>query len=453
MREKLKFSEYVYIASMLFGLFFGAGNLIFPAHLGQLAGSNMWKAAAGFIVTGVGLPLLGIISMGISKSNGLLDMANKVSIKNYGKIFTIFLYLTVGPFFSIPRAATVPFSVGVEPLLKSDQLINLYLAIFSFVFFLIVLFFSWKPSGILIWIGKILNPLFLLFLGVLVVSALTKPLGNIADATPVGNYVDKSFFTGFLEGYNTMDALASLAFGIVIINVIKDAGIDKSENIAKNMIKSGFLSMALMAFIYIAIIMVGAQSRGNFDISDNGGIVLSKIAKYYFGNVGQVLLAVMTTIACLKTSIGLITSLSEAFESISNGKLKYKFCALAFIILSFFIANLGLNNIIAYSIPVLMVLYPLVITLILLNIFGKFFNYSPYVFRSVTLFTLIASLFDFLNALPENLKSVLNVEYILNLVSRYIPLFNIGLGWLIPAGFGFVLGYCLERKSVNYSDL
>lgn len=451
MREKLKFSEYVYVASMLFGLFFGAGNLIFPAHLGQLSGFNMWKAAAGFIVTGVGLPLLGIISMGISKSDGILDMANKVSI-NYGKMFTVFLYLTVGPFFSIPRAATVPFSVGIEPLLKSNQLINIYLAVFSFVFFLIVLFFSWKPSGILIWIGKILNPLFLLFLGVLVISALINPLGNISDATPVGAYVDKSFFTGFLEGYNTMDALASLAFGIVIINVIKDAGIDKSENIAKNMIKSGFLSMTLMAFIYIAIIMVGAQSRGTFDISDNGGIVLSKVAKHYFGNVGQLLLALMTTIACLKTSIGLITSLSEAFESISNGKFKYKFCALAFTMLSFFIANLGLNNIIAYSIPVLMVLYPLVITLILLNIFGKFFNYSPYVFRSVTLFTLAASLFDFLNALPEYIKLTLNIDPILSLAFNYIPLFNIGLGWLIPAACGFVLGYCFERKSLNASN-
>lgn len=205
--RKLNTKEYILLASMLFGMFFGAGNLIFPVSMGQQAGANLWPAIVGFCLTGVGLPLLGIAAMGVSRSEGLFDMCRKVG-KPYAYFFTCLLYLCIGPLFAIPRTATVSFSVGILPLIPEEHA-ALVLCLFSAVFFAIVLFFSLRPSGIMTWIGKILNPLFLVFLGILAVTALAHPIGSITSGAPTGNYDHMSFFQGFLEGYNTLDALAS----------------------------------------------------------------------------------------------------------------------------------------------------------------------------------------------------------------------------------------------------
>jgi branched-chain amino acid:cation transporter, LIVCS family len=192
MQSKLKIKEYVYIASMLFGLFFGAGNLIFPVSMGQMAGSNVWPAIIGFLITGVGLPLLGIMAMGISRSNGLYDLASRVH-PYYSLFFTCALYLTIGPFFAIPRTATVSFEVGIVPFVNKNQ-ITLWLGIFSLIFFLAVLWFSLRPSNILTWVGKILNPLFLLFLAILIITAFLNPMGNVVQVPVQQSYQNGSFF-------------------------------------------------------------------------------------------------------------------------------------------------------------------------------------------------------------------------------------------------------------------
>lgn len=212
--EKRTLKELLVVASMLFGMFFGAGNLIFPASMGQMAGWNLWQASAGFLITGVGLPLLGVAALGISREDGLLGLSSRVG-KRYGLFFTCVLYLTIGPFFAIPRCATVSYTVGMERVLPgAGQTVGL--AVFSLLFFGVVLFFSLRPGEILTWIGKVLNPLFLFFLAILVVRALVSPLGNFAEIAPSGAYASHAFSTGLLEGYNTMDALAGLAFGIVV---------------------------------------------------------------------------------------------------------------------------------------------------------------------------------------------------------------------------------------------
>lgn len=449
--QKLNKKEYVYIASMLFGLFFGAGNLIFPVYLGQMAGKNFISAAAGFLCTGVGLPLLGIVAMGISRSNGLLEMSGRVS-KKYAVAFTTALYLTIGPFFAIPRTATVPFSVGIEPLVQGGKNTALLLALFTFIFFAVVLFFSLRPSKIMTWVGKILNPIFLVLLGILVITAIVHPMGNMFAIEPSGAYVSKSFFTGFMEGYNTMDALASLAFGIIVINVIKGQGVIEPSRIAFDTVKSGFFSMLLMAVIYVAIIITGAQSRGLLDVSSNGGVAFALIARHYFGSAGAILLAAMITFACLKTAIGLITSCGETFVLLTGKRIGYKTFAVSFCIFSFGVANLGLSKIIAYSIPVLMLLYPLVITLILLSLAGRFFSYSGHVFRFVTFMTLIAACFDFLNALPAAAKSTLHAEGLIDFAAQHLPLFSLGMGWTVPALIGLLIGLAVhavtERKHI-----
>lgn len=448
MKRSLNGKETVFVASMLFGMFFGAGNLIFPVSMGQLSGSNMWQAAAGFLITGVGLPLLGVAALGISREDGLMGLSNRVG-RRYGKFFTCILYLTIGPFFAIPRCATVAYTVGVERIIP-DSMQTAVLAVFSLLFFAAVLFFSLRPGEILTWIGKVLNPLFLLFLGLLVIRALLSPMGSISGAAPEGAYAAGAFYQGFLEGYNTMDALAGLAFGIIVVNVIRDLGVENPGDVAKNTVRSGILSSVLMAVIYVLVTVVGAQSRGVFPPSSNGGEALALIAGHYFGPAGAVILAAAVTLACLKTAVGLITSCGETFQKIFPKGPSYRKWAVLFSTLSFLIANLGLDAIVSWSKPVLLFLYPLAITLILLTLFGRLFGNDGRVYRWVTGFTAAAAAVDFINALPGQVLSALRLEKTAEAVRDFLPFAENGFGWICPALLGLVIGilYCAYKKSI-----
>ncbi len=438
-KQKLNFRQTLVIATMLFGLFFGAGNLIFPIYMGNLAGKEVFVALIGFLITGVGLPLLGVAAIGISKSEGLIELSSKVG-KGYGIFFTCALYLTIGPFFAVPRCATVPFTVAVEHMLGSDVNVQGALAIFSAAFFIVVLVFSLFPGKILTWVGRILTPLFLVFLAVLVITALVKPMGDVSATLAQGNYADKAFTTGFLEGYNTLDALASLAFGIVVIDVIRKQGVSEPTSVAKSTLKSGALSCAFMALIYLGVALVGAQSGALFTGASNGGEIFVKVSNYYFDKAGIIILAITVTLACLKTAIGLVTSASETFAKLFPKFIPYRAWAVVFCAISFLVANLGLTAIITYAIPVLMFLYPLAITLILLGLFGKTFKNRRCIYVSTTALTLIAAIFDFIAALPSNAIAWLKAQPFIDFMKANFPLYKFGLGWLIPAFVGLAIG-------------
>ena len=449
MDRKLTAKEYIVLASMLFGLFFGAGNLIFPVYMGQQAGANLWPAIVGLCLTGVGLPLLGVAAMGMSQSEGCFDMGCRVG-RGYSYFFTCALYLSIGPLFAIPRTATVSFSVGILPLLPSEYETPA-LCIFSALFFLVVLYFSLRPSGILTWVGKVLNPLFLLFLSILLAAALLHPMGDPAALEPIGAYAEQSaaqsFFQGFLEGYNTLDALAALAFGIVLINAIRGLGLQSPQAISGSTVKAGCLSTALMAVIYCLLTVVGAQSRAVYGLSTDGGEALYQIGTHYFGTLGGVLLGITVTFACLKTAIGLITSCATTFTELFPRSLSYRAYTVVFCLFSFGVANFGLSRIISLSTPVLMFLYPLTITLVLLCLTGRWFQYDRRVFLPVTALTAVAAFLDFLKALPAGVQSLLHAEVLLDAADAYLPFFSIGMGWVLPACIGLVIGLLLHMGS------
>lgn len=439
--KTLKLRHILLVASMLFGMFFGAGNLIFPASMGQLAGAHLWQASAGFLITGVGLPLLGVAALGVSREEGLLELSSRVS-RGYGLFFTCLLYLTIGPFFAIPRCATVSYTVGVQRLVPGTQ--QLVLAVFSLVFFGVVLFFSLRPGQILTWIGKVLNPLFLCFLAALLVRALAAPMGAVADAAPMGNYETAAFATGLLEGYNTMDALASLAFGIIVVHAIRSLGVEEPGQVAQNTVRAGIFSSLLMALIYLLVTVVGAQSRGMLEAAPNGGEALAQIAQHYFGSAGAVILAATVTVACLKTAVGLITSCGETFVKLFPGGPSYRVWAVGFCVLSFLVANLGLDAIIAYSQPVLMFLYPLSIVLILLTLCGRAFGNAPVVLRWTIGCTAVAALVDFARALPAASRAALHLDGVIAAAERVLPLAAQGFGWVLPALLGLAIGLAVR---------
>ncbi|MCY9546439.1 branched-chain amino acid transport system II carrier protein [Lysinibacillus xylanilyticus] len=439
MQQKIPFSTYAVIGTMLFGLYFGAGNLIFPIQLGQLAGTNFWFGLIGFLVTAIGLPFLGILAIGLSGSNGLRDLASRVH-PLFGVIFSLALYLTIGPFFAIPRTATVPFVVGFEPYIQAEHT-TLLLALFSFVFFAIVFYFSLNPAKIMDYIGKYLTPAFLIVLFILIIISIVKPMGHFQQ--PIGDYVDSAFMTGFKEGYNTMDALASLAFGIVVINAIKSAGISDRKEIAKATWKSGIFAMALMTLIYGLITYMGASSIDAVGTFDNGGLIFAAVADHYFGSYGAILLAVIIVLACLKTSIGLITSCSEFFHEVFP-KISYKWFVFLLCVVSFTIANFGLTNIIKFAIPVLMFLYPIAIVLILLALCSSLFKNKQPVYAVAMIFTIFISVIDGYKALVASIPTAkLSIfDAIEKAYSNFLPFYDMGLGWILPALIGAFIG-CL----------
>lgn len=447
MKEKLNFKSNVLIGSLLFGLFFGAGNLIFPVQMGQLAGNHSLHATIGFLITGVGLPLLGVIGAALSQSESLFDLAKPVN-RLYSILFTCMLYLTIGPLFAIPRTASVAFTVGLKPFIEEEYL-QFGLFLFSLIFFVVTLYFSLRPGRILDWVGKYLTPIFLVLLFILIIATYVNPMGQVSQYAPQGNYMDQPLFTGILDGYNTMDALASLAFAIVITTNIEKLGVRSPKQKAMETLKSGLVCLVGMSVIYASLAYMGASSLGSVSSADNGGTIMSMVSEHYFGFLGKVLLAAIVTVACLKTAIGLITSCSQMFSELFPRSISYNKYAIVFTAFSFIIANFGLNKIIRLSVPVLMFLYPLAITLIILSLLSPIINKQRDIYRWTTIFTVLAASFDFCNALPTGLKETTVMKGMIGYAHRYLPGFDYGFGWVIPAFGGFMIGAIIWKARVK----
>ena len=456
--KKKSIKEIILVSSMFFGMLFGAGNLIFPVSMGQRAGVEVFVATLGFCITGVGLPLLSVLALSSSNSASVTDMAKLVG-KKFSIFFTTALYLCIGPLFAIPRTATVPFQVGVVPFLPEDTKQGM-LFLFSFLFFVFALILSLKPGKLLTYVGKVLNPLFLLFLGILLFVAVLFPIGGLHALNPVSGYEKGSFLKGIFEGYNTMDVMGALAFGNVLIQTIRSmqgneestgeestgeesAGEEAEKRFRFVTVLSGSLAALLMVLLYFALSYAGAESRLVFSVQENGGDTLHSLSTYYFHRFGGMLLAVIIYFSCLKTAVGLISSAAMAFQEMFPERFSYRIYVFLFTICSFVISNIGLSRIIQYAVPVLFFIYPICIVLILLCLFGKAFSYNRAVFQSAIYCTIPFAFLDALKVLLERALSRLpGAAAVLSFFSPF-PFFSMGLTWLLPSLLGFAFGMLL----------
>lgn len=448
MKKNVSGRELLFIASLLFGMLFGAGNLIFPVSLGQKAGNTVALATLGFCITGVGLPLLAIIAMARTESASMAELASKGG-KNFSIFFSCLLYLCIGPLFAIPRTASVSFQVGLYPFIgEAHHKIGLF--IFTLLFFLAALYFSLRPGNILTYVGKFLNPLFLFFLGILLLTAFLHPMGSIQSLPATGEYAKNSFVTGLLEGYNTLDVVGALAFGNILIENVKNRGAKDGKEVSHLSIVSGSITTVMMATLYFALAFTGAGSRALFSIQDNGGDALHSISTHYFPRFGGVLLGLIICLSCLKTAVGLITAISMAFTEMFPKGLKYRNLVFVFTFFSFAISNLGLSRIIQYTVPALYFIYPMSIVLILLCLIGEHFQFEKKIFQIALYVTAPFALLDAYKALPKELLAGIPFHGNMMKILSHIPLFSIGMGWLIPAVLAFLLSFLYwkmgERK-------
>ena len=428
--DNLSTRAYLAIGMMLFALFFGAGNLIFPAALGQHAGDNVGWALLGFVLTGVGLPLLGVVAMGYSSCKDVEELASRVH-PIYGLLYTISLYLSIGPMFATPRTGTVAYEIAIKPF--ADGLHMNMEPIFLALFFGISLWLSISPQKLVNRIGNILTPALLLVILLLIVKSFITPLGGYAVPQPSYGDAPTAVLQGFLDGYNTMDALASVVFAILVIDFVRLSGATSRAVITKTVMEVGAIAVGLLGIVYVFIANIGATSVERFGLFETGAPVLSVSANYLFGEFGQIILAIIVLLACLSTSIGLITSCGTYFHKLTP-KISYKLYVVIFSVAAFGLSMFGLKTIISAAIPVLMLLYPLTIVIILLALLHNVFGGRRCVYVWTVAFTMISALMTGLETAgiaPTALEQ---------LFAQYIPFQSAGMGWVSFAVLGFVVG-------------
>ncbi|MDE4086106.1 branched-chain amino acid transport system II carrier protein [Planococcus maritimus] len=433
-KKTLTNSETLTIGLMLFALFLGAGNLIFPPYLGQLAGQQLLPAIVGFLLTGVGLPLLGILA--IAKAGGdLQSIAGRVH-PIFGIVFTMIVYLAIGPFFGIPRTATVAFEIGTAPFLSADLASSFWsLFLFTIIFFVITVLFALNPTKLVDRIGKILTPILIVVISFLAIKSFLTPMGPIGE--PVGNYDTEAFFESFLQGYLTMDAIAALVFGIVIIQSIRAKGVEDKNAILKTTAYAGFIAAAGLSLVYLSLSYIGATSVEAIGMQDNGGEVIALASRVLYGEIGGIILATAITFACLTTSIGLVSATAQFFNKVFP-QLPYVLYVFIFAGFSTIIANVGLTQLIAISLPVLLAIYPLAIVLVILSFFDHLFYQKSYVYIIPLVLTGILSVFDALKSSGFEFHAITQIF-------SYLPFYEQGIGWLVPAIIGTLVGIVIAR--------
>lgn len=420
---------------MLFSMFFGAGNLIFPPVLGVSAGENFWPAIFGFLGAGVLLPVMAIIAIAIS-GNSVRDLAARAG-RVFGLIFPILAYLSIGAFYALPRTGAVSFETAVVPLTGWDS--TLASALFNFLFFGVALALSWNPNTISSTLGKVLTPLLVILLFVLI--ALSMLNFDTIDRAPTEKYESAAFASGLLEGYLTMDAIAALAFGIVVISALRYQGLKDGRELVNGTIVAGIGAGILLALIYVGLGVVGRILPGAENHANGAGI-LSEASNITMGAPGQILFAAIVVLACLTTAVGLITATSEFFSTLVPG-IRYHFWAVLFAVASFAMATMGLETVLSIAAPVIGFIYPPAITLTLVALVEPLLRQTVTFYWTYRLAIWASVIWS---ALTTLLSLGVATEFIDQLIS-WAPLQDQSLGWVLPVAVAFVAGLGLDLAS------
>lgn len=421
-----------------FSMFFGAGNLIFPPLLGAQAGNRTFIAMLGFIISAVGLPILGVLV--VAQAGGFGNLAARVS-KRFSLVLGVAIILTIGPLFAIPRTASTSFEMAFAPFTTDASKPWVQLA-YSLVFFVAALIIAQHPDKLTRVLGKVMGPLLLALIVILFVVCLFLHHPPFAD--PSGSYAHSQLIQGMIDGYQTMDLLAALYFGIVISANIREMGVtDERDNRRETGIGGAFTGVMLV-LVYAALSFIGAVSGAYQPAgpNDTGATVLTNLSDRVFGHVGTVFIGVIFVVACFNVCIGLISTCSSYFHNhfptVFGKRVGYTAWSILFTIVSLLIANIGLSSIIALAVPVLEALYPIAIVLVVLSLVHKpFSSHFRYVYFTTIVFTAVASIANGLVKLVEVLHG--HIDW-LKTACNWLPMNANGLGWLVPALVGLIVG-------------
>ena len=432
--NRLKKKDLLTLGFMMFSVFFGAGNLIFPPALGQAAGTNTLPAMLGFMTTGVGLPLLGIMAIALAGGE-YVQLLKRRTFPWFATALLIILYLIIGPLFAMPRTGAVSFEIGIRPFVGAGD-VTLPQVIYTALFFGASYYLSLNPNKLIDRVGKMLTPALLVVLVILFLRTFWSPMGEVL--APTGVYLESPYAQGFQDGYQTMDLLATIAIGALVVNAVRYRGVTDTRTIGKACLTAGLITVFLMACVYGSLAYLGATSVTALGHSENGGQLLAEAVRIFFGAAGNVLLALIIILACITTCCGITSSAAMFFHKLFKKKISYERLLLFSILFSFGASNIGLTQIIALAVPFLVAIYPLVIVFVMLSLFDRFIGWRKSIYQGAILFTLVFSLTDALHAAGFGSAALYEM------LTAYVPFYGVMMGWVCPAVAGAVLGFIIS---------
>lgn len=419
---KKKFgADSIVVGFALFSMFFGAGNVIFPPYLGFGAGTQWVNGFLFYFIADIGLALFALFTL--LKVGGSENITGRIG-SVASNILMSAIILCIGPMVAIPRTAATTFEMSVAPLISGVSPV-----IFSVAFFIVVLLLSIRQSAVIDVVGKVLTPALLIGLLVLIIKGIISPLGSI-----VNPHVDSSFVivNGIKSGYQTMDVLAALAFGIIILKSAQEKGYSDARESSKMIRAAAVIAGVLLLIVYFGLTYLGATSASLFSLGISRAELVIGIVQRLLGKVGLVIFAVVVALACMTTAVALVSSAASFFEKLTKGRLSYAALVIIICVFSAVISNLGLDRIVAVASPILDIVYPPTLVLIALSWFGD--RLSRGVYRWAVIGALIASVLSTLSLYGVSVPIV-----------NTLPLASLGLGWIVPAaGFGSV-AYVISR--------
>ena len=427
MIQKLDLKTKFLMGVTLFSMFFGAGNLIFPPYLGAQAGTSAWTAFIGFAMSAVGLPVLGVIA--VTVSGGLNALASRVHPK-FAFVYIAVLYLAIGPCLAIPRTASTSFSMAGPPFLPESVPEAPVQLLYTIVFFLAASLVAMHPEKLTEYLGKRLTPVLLTLIAALFLAALVNPAGPAA--APAEAYASAAPVEGFLYGYQTMDTLAALNFGMIVALNVQALGVREEKAVTGETVFAGWIAGALLLAVYAMLTFVGRLSGTAFPGTADGTEVLMRTAEHLFGKAGALILALIFVIACFNTCVGLLSCCGKYFNGCFP-RIGYRAWVWGFAAVSAVLANVGLEAILLFSVPVLNAIYPLAILLIALAFLKRALTRFPAVYPWTALLCGVSSV---LTVLEQQGLSIPGVTGLIHAIPGYAA----GFGWLLPTVLGAGIG-------------
>ncbi len=423
-RKSLTPKQSLFVGITLFSMFFGAGNLILPPLLGLQAGASAVPAMAGFLVTGIGLPMLGIIAVGLAGT--IRELASRVH-PVFAHVFVATVYLAIGPCLAIPRTSSTSFEM-FEPLLPATVSLETARLVFSVAFFAVALLLAMHPNALTKLLGRITGPALIVLLVFVIGSGLFDPAPSLPAAQ--GAYAAAPAMSGFLTGYQTMDLLASLTFGIVIAANIRELGITDDGGLVREVSRAGVFAGLLMGVIYCGLAVVGVNIAADLPGATNGAEILAASAGAHFGTAGTVVVAVIFLLACLNVCIGLISCCGSYFAD-EFPRVPYRAWAIGFAVFSCAVSNFGLDAILTFSVPLLNALYPMAIVLVLMGMMHKGCDLVPCAWPWAVGLTSVVSI---ATALRDAFFAGAWLPF------DALPFADMGMNWVVPALVGMAIG-------------
>ena len=418
---KRSLTDMFVIGFALFSMFFGAGNVIFPPYLGLSCGKQWFLGFACYYLADIGLALAALFA--VLRSGSPEHMTRRIG-KVPSTLLMSAIILCIGPMLAIPRTAATTYEMSLAPLVSGFSPV-----LFSFLFFAVILLLCLQESAVVDIVGKVLTPVLLIGLLVLIVKGVLAPIGPVPDRVPVDNVP----VTGIEAGYQTMDVLAAVIFGIIILKSARDKGYTDPKAQARVVAGAGLVAGAALLVVYLGLTYLGVTTSRFFDLSVLRTFLVVSIVRNLMGNAGIVLFSIVVALACVTTAVALVSSAASYFSKLSGGRLRYTWLVVAICLFSAAAANLGLDQIVSIAAPILSIVYPPTLVLICLSFFDRRIQ-SDWVFRMAALGALAFSL----------LEAAASFGLDMPFLAR-LPLASLGFGWVVPAAVCGVLGALISR--------